>query len=114
MATRHIADAEGTFKVINVPPDFCRVGKLVIPFDIFQVLTPEKSDYAKTVFARGHQVLMQGSVIKAVIGDAGSGVASTVSLGSGHTKILTGSPTVFVEGRPVARHLEDVLMNGAF
>jgi Domain of unknown function (DUF4150) len=114
MATKHIADAEGAFKVVNVPPDVCKVGKKEIPFDIFQVLTPEKSDYAKTVFARGNPVLMQNSVIQAVIGDAGEGVASTVSEGGGHTKIITGAPTVFVEGRPVARHMEDVLMNGTF
>lgn len=112
MATKHIADAEGEFYVMNTPPDICKVGKKPIPFDIFQVLTPEKSDYAKTVFARGNPVLMQGSVIRAVIGDTGSGVASGVSMGGGHTKVITGSPTVFVEGRPVARHLEDVLMNG--
>ncbi len=112
MATKHIGDAEGTFYVMSVAPDLCVVGKAVIPFDIFQVLTPEKSDYAKTVFARGNPVLMQNSVIRAVIGDAGEGVASTVSEGGGHSKILTGAPTVFAEGRPVSRHMDDVLMNG--
>lgn len=114
MAEKHIADAESAFVVVNVNPDFCKVGKKVIPFDIAQVLQPEKSSYAKTVFARGQPVLMQDSVIKAVKGNAGKGVSSGVSLGKGDTKIMEGSGTVHTEGRLTARHLDEVLMNGVF
>ena len=114
MAEKHIADAESQFIVVNVNPDFCKVGKKVIPFDISQVLQPEKSSYAKTVFARGKQVLMQNSIIKAVNGNAGEGVSSGVSLALGDTKIIEGASTVHTEGRLTARHLDEVLMNGVF
>lgn len=114
MADKHIADAESTFLIVNVNPDFCRVGKSIVPFDICQVLQPEKVAYAQTVFARGVQVMMKGSVVKAVRGNAGKGVRSGVSLGTGDSQIQEGSSTVFTEGRATARHLDEVLMNGVF
>lgn len=114
MADKHIADAESSFVIVNVNPDFCRVGKSIVPFDICQVLQPEKAAYAETVFARGEKVMMIDSVVKAVKGNAGKGVRSGVSLGKGDSKILQGSSTVFTEGRATARHLDEVLMNGVF
>lgn len=114
MAEKHIADAESQFVVINVTPDFCKVGDDVIPFDICQVLEPEKAAYAKTVFARGKPVLMIDSVIKGVKGNAGKGVLSGVSLGRGDTQVTQGANTVHTEGRRTARHLDEVLMNGVF
>jgi hypothetical protein len=114
MAEKHIADAESQFVVVNVTPDFCKVGKKVIPFDITQVLPPEKAAYAKTVFARGQQVLMIDSIIKAVKGNAGKGVCSGVSLAQGDTLVIQGASTVHTEGRLTARHLDEVLMNGVF
>ncbi|GHD91140.1 hypothetical protein GCM10011445_08970 [Pseudocitrobacter faecalis] len=112
MATKHIADAESEFMVVNVTPDFCQVGDSVIPYDITQVLSSEKVRYAETVFARGQKVLMVDSIIDAVNGNAGKGVQSGVSLKNGHSKILTGAGTVFTEGRQTARHLDEVQMNG--
>jgi type VI secretion system secreted protein VgrG len=114
MAEKHVADAESQFIVSNCTPDFCRVGKEVIPFDIAQVLTPEKAAYATTVFARGQPVLMIDSIIRAVTGNAGKGVKSGVSLANGDSRITQGSSTVFTEGRCTARHLDEVLMNGVF
>lgn len=114
MADKHIADAESTFVIVNVNPDFCRVGKSIIAFDICQVLQPEKAAYAGTVFARGEKVMMIDSVVKAVKGNAGKGVRSGVSLGTGDSKIQQGSSTVFTEGKATARHLDEVLMNGVF
>jgi hypothetical protein len=73
VAEKHIADAEGQVMVVNVRPDFCEVDDDIIPFDISQVLQPEKSAYAKTVFAPGKQALMIDSVIKAVNGNGGWG-----------------------------------------
>jgi NADPH-dependent glutamate synthase beta subunit-like oxidoreductase len=114
MAEKHIADAEHSFVIVNVTPDFCRVGKDIIPFDISQTLQPEKATFARKVFARGERVLTIDSVVKAVNGNAGKGVSSGVSLGTGDSKIVQGSSTVFTEGRPTARHLDEVLMNGVF
>jgi Domain of unknown function (DUF4150) len=111
MSDRHIADAEAQFKVVNIPPDFCFVNGSVVPFEIYRELPPEKSNYAKTVKARGEKVLHVNSVIKGVVGDAGSGVISGVSLGSGNNVILEGAQSVRVEGELVARHLDLVGMN---
>lgn len=86
----------------------------IIPFDISQVLTPEKAAYAQTVFARGQQVLMIDSIIKGVNGNAGKGVCSGVSLAKGDTLVTQGASTVHTEGRLTARHLDEVLMNGVF
>jgi len=110
---RHIADGESQFVVLNVTPDFCRVGKDVVAFDICRILTPEKADYAHSVFARSEPVIMIDSIVNAVTGNAGSGVASGVSLGGGHSKVIAGSTTVFVESRMTARHDDLVEMNGA-
>lgn len=110
---KHIADAESRFMVVNVAPDFCIVGNQVIPFDIVSVLPPEKAAYAQTVFAHSEKVLMVDSVVKGVVGNAGRGVRSGVSLGAGNVKIVSGSQTVFVESRAVARHGDLCEMNGA-
>lgn len=114
MAEKHIADAETQFFVLNVTPDFCKVGKRIIPFDIIQTLDPEKADFSKNVLARGKKVLMIGSVVKGVQGNAGEGVQSGVSLQRGDSQIQEGSSTVLTEGRKTARHLDEVLMNGVF
>jgi hypothetical protein len=114
MATKHIADAEGDFTISNVTPDFCKVGKDVIPFDISRTLKPEKAGYAKSVFARGEQTLTIQSIIAGVDGNAGKGVKSGVSLGGGDSQVQEGSGSVFIEGKKTARHGDEVLMNGQF
>lgn len=111
-ATKHIADAEAEFLVLNVTPDFCRVVGQIVPFDIMHTLKPEKADYAVSVFARGEKVLMVKSIVQGVVGNAGQGVKSNVSMGSGHVKVVEGSSTVLVESRAVARHGDLVEMNG--
>jgi hypothetical protein len=110
-ANQHIADKEGAFIAVNCPPDFCQVGDKVVPFDISRTLNHELT-YAKTVFARGHSpTLTINSVIQGVDGDCGSGVASGTSLGAGDCEVITGAPTVRIEGKPVARNDDKVLMN---
>ena len=111
MANKHVADAEATWKVCNINPDLCIVNGKVVPFEIYQVLPPEKSDYAHTVHARGCKVLHVGSIIEGVIGNAGSGVISGVSQGGGNTVILEGAQSVRVEGELCARHMDLVEMN---
>lgn len=109
----HIADAEAAFMVISVTPDFCRVGKKIVPFDIVALLPPEKANYAATVSARSEKVLMIDSIVAGVIGNAGQGVQSQVSLADGNVKVTSGSDTVFIEGRKAARHGDTCEMNGA-
>ena len=83
----------------------------VVPFEIYQVLTPERSNYASTVNARGARGLHVDSIIKGVIGNAGKGVSSGVSQGGGDTRVVQGSPTVRVEGQWGARHRDLCDMN---
>ncbi|NUP10801.1 MAG: DUF4150 domain-containing protein [Polyangiaceae bacterium] len=113
MSDKHIADAESMFRVVNISPDFCIVGGKVVPFDIYQMLPPERSNYAKKVYARGEKVLHVDSIVRGVIGNAGSGISSGVSLGSGHSIIKEGAKTVYVEGKKCARHLDMCSMNVA-
>lgn len=111
MSEPHIADAEAEFCVLSVTPDFCEVDDTVVPFDIAQVLEPEKMDYARTVFARDEQVLLVKSVINGVMGNAGAGVDSEVALMTGHTRVRPNNSTVFVEDQQVARHGDLCEMN---
>lgn len=110
MADKHIADGESGFLAVSSTPDVCKVGNAAVPFDSFQRLSSEKQ-YSATVRARGFSVLNVGSVISGTLSNAGSGVMSGTSLGSGDCIILSGSPTVRVEGKAVARHNSDVGMN---
>lgn len=111
MSGKHIADAEGAFKVVNINPDFCIVGGQVVPFDIYRNLPPERANYASTVKARKQKVLHVNSITQGVIGNAGSGISSGVSQGSGHTVMIEGAKNVRVEGELVTRHNDLCLMN---
>ena len=111
MSGLHIADAESAFKCVNITPDFCKVNGVVVPFEIYRELPPERADYAHHVRARGEKVLHVDSVVQGVIGNAGSGVSSGVSEGGGDVGILQGAPNVRVEGRLCARHLDLCDMN---
>ncbi|MCX7113139.1 MAG: DUF4150 domain-containing protein [Proteobacteria bacterium] len=110
MADKHIADGEPGFKAASSAPDVCVVGGSAVPFDSFQDLSKQKS-YVDSVKARGKHLLTVGSVIAGSLGNAGSGVVSGTSQGSGDCTILTGANKVKAEGKPVARHLSDVAMN---
>ena len=58
---KHIADAESIWRVCNISPDMCIVGGQIVPYDIYQELTPEKSSYSSDVHARGAKALHVGS-----------------------------------------------------
>ena len=108
---KHIADAESTFVVVNVTPDFCKVNGKCVPFDISQILASEEGAYSPNFFARGNKVLKEGSVIRGVVGNAGKGVVSGVSQGGGDTVILKGTDHFLVNGRRVVRDGDPCLMN---
>lgn len=111
MAHKHIANREAAWVALNTSPDYCKVGKKVIPFDISRTADHDLMNYAQTVYARGEPVVLLNSVFKGVEGDKGKGVDSRVSLGSGNVWVKEGSTTVFVEKRPVTRHLDLCWMN---
>ena len=107
----HIADGEKKFTVKAVTPDFCRVGSKIVPFFPVRELTIAKDDYAKSVFARGHAVLMVDSIVAGTKSNAGRGVNSKVSKREGHVKVICSNSNVVVEGRRLARHNDQCLMN---
>jgi len=112
MAVKHIANRENLAIALNINPDFCQVGDDVIPFDIARTLDHEKTLYAKTVYARGEPVVLRSTIASGVIGNAGRGIKSEVSRAEGHVEIIEDGPfTVFAEGRPVIRHLDECWMN---
>lgn len=111
MADKHIANREAQWCVLNIEPDVCIVDGEPVLFDICRTLDHELMLYAKTVFARGEPVVLVDSVVQGVVGNAGKGIQSQVSLGNGHVWVREGSPTVYAEGRQVARHLDRVYMN---
>jgi hypothetical protein len=108
---RHVADAESGFRVININPDFCKVCGKVVPFEIYRELPPERRNYAQKVRARGEKVLHIDSIVSGVIGNAGQGVLSGVSQGSGDVLMIEGALNVRTEGKPTTRHLDLAQMN---
>ena len=110
MAEKHIADAEDEFVVNSIPPDFCRVGNQIVPFDISRKLN-HALVHATKVFARGEPVLRTTDVIQGVDGDAGQGVISGTSKGSGDVIIKTGADNVYAQKLLVARHHSMCEMN---
>lgn len=107
----HIADAEDEFKVMAVTPDFCKVGKIVVPFFPVREIKPQKAAYTKSVYARSEKILLIDSIISGTKGNAGRGVKSGVSRNEGHVKVIEGADTVFIEGRKTARHHDQCWMN---
>lgn len=108
---KHIADAETKFVVVNVNPDFCKVDGEVVAFDISRAVSEERASYAQDFFARGEKVLPVGSVVQGVEGNAGEGIFSGVAAEKGDNVTTTGSPVLFVNGRAVCRHDDEVEMN---
>ncbi|MDF9328474.1 PAAR-like domain-containing protein, partial [Escherichia coli] len=97
MGNYHIGDGECRFRVVCSSPDVCEVGGYKVPFDSYQTLDSERQ-YSSTVWARGCRALNVGSVIAGTQSNAGKGVISGTSQGTGDCVILTGSPTVTIEG----------------
>lgn len=108
---KHIADAESDFKVTNINPDFCEVHGSVVPFEISQVLSSERDNYAETFHARGKKVLHVGTIIKGVRGNAGKGIHSGVSQGGGDSIMIEGTTNFRVQKQLVCRHGDRAHMN---
>ncbi|ESM36919.1 hypothetical protein L403_01640 [Escherichia coli BWH 32] len=110
MAENHIGCRESKYVAICIAPDVCKVGDAIVPFDSFQDLTHEKI-YISNVRARGNPVLTVDCIIAGTRSNAGKGVSSGTSLGSGDCRILTGVDHIKCKGKPVARNLSLVAMN---
>lgn len=110
MAENHIGCRESKYVAICIAPDVCKVGDAIVPFDSFQDLTHEKI-YISNVRARGNPILTVDCIIAGTRSNAGKGVSSGTSLGSGDCRILTGVDHIKCKGKPVARNLPLVAMN---
>jgi hypothetical protein len=107
----HIADKKETMVCMNIGPDMCWVDKAIVPFEIFQIVSSELSDYSENTIARQGNVLKLGSVVSGTLGNVGEGFISGVALASGHAVAVTGDPLVHVNKLPVVRHDDLALMN---
>lgn len=110
MAEKHIGSQESQYMVISIAPDVCLVGIIPVPFDSFQDLSYQKS-YVTNVRARGKPILTVGCEIAGTQSNAGNGISSGTSLGSGDCTIMTGVPHIKCKGKPVARQDSLVAMN---
>ncbi|WP_318358113.1 PAAR-like domain-containing protein [Enterobacter sp.] len=110
MAEKHIGSRESQYVVVSIAPDVCQVGDAVVPFDSFQDLSHEKS-YISNVRARGNPILTVDSIIAGTQSNAGKGVSSGTSQGSGDCRIVTGVNHIKCKGKSVARHDSLVAMN---
>lgn len=110
MAEKHIGSQESQYMVISIAPDVCLVGIIPVPFDSFQDLSYQKS-YVTNVRARGKPILTVGCEIAGTQSNAGKGISSGTSLGSGDCTIMTGVPHIKCKGKPVARQDSLVAMN---
>lgn len=100
--SRHVANETNDWKAVCTAPDYCRVGKDVVPFDTYADIGNEVLA-SPDVKAQGTPVYRTGDLHQGVQGDAGSGVVSGTSQGSGHVRFDTGQNNVLVNGRPVIR-----------
>jgi hypothetical protein len=111
-AEPHIADADEKFFIIAVTPDMCKVGKKIVAFDSLQDLSSELMHYSERTFTRNKKVVLLKSLVKGMKGNAGKGLKSGVAVALGHSQIVEGSSTVFIEDRAVVRHGDEVNLNG--
>ncbi|MBR8317096.1 PAAR domain-containing protein [Burkholderia dolosa] len=108
-SSQHIAN-ESDWKAFCTQPDFCRVGNQIVGFETFAVIN-NKQMASPNVKAQGKPVYRVGDTHKGVKADAGQGVVSQTSGGTGYVKILSGQSNVKVNGLPVARNGSACLIN---
>ncbi|BBA45206.1 TPA: polymorphic toxin type 15 domain-containing protein [Burkholderia cepacia] len=108
-SSQHIAN-ESDWKAFCTQPDFCRVGNQIVGFETFATIN-NKQVASPNVKAQGKPVYRVGDTHQGVQGDAGQGVVSQTSGGSGYVKILSGQSNVKVNGLPVARNGSACLIN---
>lgn len=105
----HIGNAT-QWEAVCIDPDYCVVGGSVVPFDTHAVIDSPASA-STDVRAQGVSVYRVGDHHRGVQGDAGAGLVSGTSQGSGHVRFLTGHRSVRVNGLPVVTHESLCLVN---
>lgn len=107
--SRHIANATA-WRAICTDPDWCKVGNAVVAFDSFAVID-QVQIASPNVKAQCEPVYRIGDLHKGIQADAGAQLVAQTSLGSGYTKMLSGSNKVKVNNLPVARDGSECIVN---
>lgn len=107
--SRHIANATA-WRAICTDPDWCKVGNAVVAFDSFAIIDQVQMA-SPNVKAQCEPVYRIGDLHKGIQADAGAQLVAQTSLGSGYTKMLSGSNSVKVNNLPVARDGSECLVN---
>lgn len=106
----HAGNADSQWLAVTSFPDYCRVGDKIIAFDTTASLD-NPIDFSPNVIMAGYEVYRVNDLCKGTQGNAGKGLVSGTSGGSGHVKLLTGQESVKVNGKVLARHDGECLIN---
>lgn len=109
-STQHAGNADAQWRAVVTQPDMCRVGKDVVGFNSFALLN-NKVKHSPNVFGDGLPIYRVGDLFKNVQADAGSHIISGTSGSSGHVLILSGHPSIKLNGKPMAWQSSKCLVN---
>ncbi|MBS3668075.1 DUF4258 domain-containing protein [Vreelandella boliviensis] len=107
---RHAGNAEARWRALTSYPDFCQVGDKIVGFDSEATLG-NPVNYSPNVITAGQRTYRVGDLCQGTEGNAGSGVGSGTSQGSGHVLFLTGQDNVKANGQPVVHDGSECMIN---
>ena len=107
---RHAGNAEARWRALTSHPDFCQVGDKIVGFDSCATLG-NPVNYSPNVITAGQRTYRVGDLCQGTEGNAGSGVGSGTSQGSGHVLFMTGHDNVKANGLPVVRDGSECTIN---
>ncbi|WP_212751647.1 HNH endonuclease [Halomonas sp. ATBC28] len=107
---RHAGNAEARWRALTSYPDFCQVSDKIVGFDSRATLG-SPVNYSPNVITAGQRTYRVGDLCQGTEGNAGSGVGSGTSQGSGHVLFLTGHDNVKANGQPVVRDGSECMIN---
>ncbi|UZH09852.1 MULTISPECIES: polymorphic toxin type 50 domain-containing protein [unclassified Halomonas] len=107
---RHAGNAEARWRALTSHPDFCQVGDKIVGFDSCATLG-NPVNYSPNVITAGQRTYRVGDLCQGTEGNAGSGVGSGTSQGSGHVLFMTGHDNVKANGQPVVRDGSESMIN---
>jgi hypothetical protein len=110
MAEKVAAPCNGLSVAVGKNLDICVVDGNTVAFDITATLWRDVETTAN-VRLNGDLGAHVGTVIQEVVGNVGDGIDSLVSGIRGFVELKTGAEKVFINGREMARHLSQCLMN---
>lgn len=109
---RHVAHEKSEWRALTSEKDWCQVGEDVIGFESFAKLG-QRHTFSPNVKAGSPNspVYRQDDMFKNVLADAGSNLGSFTALGSGFTKITKCETNVIANGKRLAAHGHECVVN---